>query len=59
VASSDPLIGAPVSHALPGSEVVIMEGRGHNTLLFDEEVARVVERRVLARRRPRGDPSLA
>jgi pimeloyl-ACP methyl ester carboxylesterase len=59
IAGIDPLIGAPVSHALPGSEVVIMEGRGHNTLLFDEEVARVVERRVLGRRLPRGESSLA
>lgn len=53
IAASDAILGSPVSHALPGSEVVIMEGRGHNTLLFDEEAARVVERRVLARRRPR------
>jgi triacylglycerol lipase len=59
IAATDPLIGAPVSHALPGSDVVIMEGLGHNTLLFDEDVARVVERRVLDRRRPRGEQSLA
>lgn len=50
IAESDGIISSPVSHALPGSEVVIMRGRGHNTLLFDEEVARVVERRVLERR---------
>lgn len=52
IAASDAIVAAPVSHALPGGEVVVMEGRGHNTLLFDEEVARIVERRILARRAP-------
>jgi pimeloyl-ACP methyl ester carboxylesterase len=50
VAEADTLLPAPRSHALPGGDVIVMEGRGHNTLLFDEDVARAVERRVLAAR---------
>lgn len=49
IAASDVIVPAPVSHALPGGEVAVMEGRGHNTLLFDAEVARIIERRVLSR----------
>jgi pimeloyl-ACP methyl ester carboxylesterase len=48
VAGADTLLQAPVSHALPGGDVLVMEDRGHNTLLFDEDVARAVERRVLS-----------
>ncbi|MCK6591646.1 MAG: putative lipase [Polyangiaceae bacterium] len=44
---------APVSHALPGGEVLLMEGRGHNALLYDAEVAGHIERRILAIPRPR------
>jgi triacylglycerol lipase len=51
IAGADTLVESPVAHALPGGEVVVMEGRGHNTLLFDDEVARAVERRILERRR--------
>lgn len=51
VAGADNLVETPVSHALPGGDVLVMEGRGHNTLLFDDEVARAVERRILERRR--------
>jgi triacylglycerol lipase len=51
VAGADTLVKAPATHALPGGEVVVMEGRGHSTLLFDDEVARVIERRVLETRR--------
>ena len=51
VAGADTLLQSPVSHALPGGDVLVMEGRGHNTLLFDDEVARAVEQRVLATRR--------
>jgi triacylglycerol lipase len=47
IAGADTLVIAPVSHALPGGDVKVMDGRGHNTLLFDDEVARVVERRIL------------
>ena len=50
VAAADAFIRWPIAHALPGGEVMVMEGRGHNTLLFDEEVARIVAQRVLARR---------
>lgn len=50
IAGADSLVKSPVSHALPCGEVVVMRGLGHNTLLFDEQVARVIERRVLALR---------
>lgn len=50
VAGADTLVKSPVAHALPGGDVLVMEARGHNTLLFDDEVARAVERRVLERR---------
>jgi triacylglycerol lipase len=50
VAGADSLVDAPRAHALPGGDVVVVEQRGHNTLPFDEEVARLVERRVLAQR---------
>jgi pimeloyl-ACP methyl ester carboxylesterase len=39
-----------VAHALPGGDVLVMDARGHNALLFDEEVARAVEQRILSRR---------
>jgi pimeloyl-ACP methyl ester carboxylesterase len=48
IAASDVIVPAPISHALPGGEVALMEGRGHNALLFDAEVAGLIERRVLA-----------
>ena len=51
IAGADTLIESPVAHALPGGEVLVMEARGHNTLLFDEGVALALERRVLERRR--------
>jgi pimeloyl-ACP methyl ester carboxylesterase len=50
VAGADTLVESPVAHALPGGEVKVLEGRGHNTLLFDDEAARTVEARVLRRR---------
>jgi len=50
IAGADTLVDAPVAHALPGSDVRVMDGRGHNSLLFDEETARAVELRVLSRR---------
>lgn len=49
IAGSDAMARSPVAHALPVGEVVVLEGRGHNTLLFDDEVARLVEDRVLSR----------
>jgi pimeloyl-ACP methyl ester carboxylesterase len=54
VAGADTLLQAPVSHALPGGDVLVMEGRGHNTLLFDDDVAGAVERRILEARSRRG-----
>jgi triacylglycerol lipase len=50
IAGADNLVDAPVTHALPGGDIVVMEARGHNTLLFDDEVARVVVARILERR---------
>jgi hypothetical protein len=51
IAGADNVIAAPISHALPGGDVLVMDGRGHNTLLFDADVARAVEQRILERRR--------
>jgi triacylglycerol lipase len=50
IAGSDGMVQSPVSHALPGGEVIVLAGRGHNTLLFDPEAAAIIERRVLAMR---------
>jgi pimeloyl-ACP methyl ester carboxylesterase len=50
VAGADTLVRSPIAHALPGGEVRVMEARGHNTLLFDPEVAALVARRVVERR---------
>lgn len=55
VAGADTLVESPVAHALPGGDVLVMEARGHNALLFDAEVARAVELRVLSRRGGRAD----
>lgn len=54
IAAEDRFVEAPEEHALPGGEVLVLEGRGHNGLLYDAEVTRAVEQRVLARRAPRG-----
>ncbi len=51
IAGADSLVKSPIAHALPGGEVILMKDRGHNTLLFDDEVARVVEQRILDARR--------
>jgi pimeloyl-ACP methyl ester carboxylesterase len=50
VAGEDVLHRSPISHALPSGELVVLEGRGHNAVLFDKEAIRLVERRVLERR---------
>ena len=52
VAEGDALVRSPVGHALPGGEVIVMEGLGHNTLLFDDAVATLVARRVRSKRPP-------
>lgn len=54
VAHDDVLLGSPLSHALPGGEVVLLRGRGHNALLFDDEVASLVVERVLGATRSYG-----
>ncbi|MDW8252163.1 MAG: hypothetical protein RMJ98_22940 [Myxococcales bacterium] len=51
VAKEDLLVTPPQSAAFPGSEVIELEGVGHNGLLFDERVAQVVIEKILARRR--------
>ncbi len=51
IAATDAVLRSPVSHALPGGEVIVMQGQGHNTLLFDEEVAQIALRRILGRLR--------
>jgi triacylglycerol lipase len=50
IAGDDTLVTPPIAHALPGGEVRLMTGRGHNALLFDDEVAAIVARRILDRR---------
>lgn len=42
VASHDQLVSPTWSAAYPHGDVVIAQGRGHNALLFDKDVARVV-----------------
>ena len=57
IAAEDAILSAPVTHALPSGEVVLLQGRGHNALLFDDEARGIVERRILASRKeatPRG-----
>lgn len=50
VAAADMLVTPPHSAAFPGSEVVVLDGVGHNGLLFDERAARLVSQKILARR---------
>jgi alpha-beta hydrolase superfamily lysophospholipase len=51
VAGSDRLISGFTRAVFPGHEAVILHGRGHNSLLYDEEVIRVVVDRVKQSRR--------
>jgi triacylglycerol lipase len=46
VAGDDKLIVGEKNATFPDGEVIVMRGRGHNTLLFDDEVARVVIDRI-------------
>ncbi|WP_050435943.1 hypothetical protein [Chondromyces crocatus] len=55
IAGADGLMRAPRAHALPGGDVRVMEGRGHSALLFDEEVAGILVRRVLERAAQRSE----
>lgn len=52
LAGGDNVVRPPLMHALPGGDVVVLEELGHNTLLFDEEAARLVKERVAMRRAP-------
>jgi pimeloyl-ACP methyl ester carboxylesterase len=47
VAENDAVVGAPLSHALPGGDVVMIRGCGHNTMLFCDRTAEHVERRIV------------
>ena len=47
VAEHDAVVGAPLSHALPGGDVTLIRGCGHNGMLFHDEVAKRIEQRVL------------
>jgi hypothetical protein len=58
IAASDAITGSPISHALPGGEVVVLSGRGHNALLFDDEAIGIVERRILSGRKERKPSSI-
>lgn len=51
VAGRDQFVRPPLAHALPGGDVHVLSGRGHNALLFDDEVARLVVQRVAKARR--------
>jgi triacylglycerol lipase len=46
VAEHDHLVRPPLAHALPGGEVRIVPGLGHNAMLFAPEVGRIVADRV-------------
>jgi pimeloyl-ACP methyl ester carboxylesterase len=50
LAGGDTVVRPPLVHALPGGDVVVLEERGHNTLLFDDEAARLVKERIAAAR---------
>lgn len=50
IASDDALVRPPIAHALPGGEVAVLPGRGHNALLFDEDAHRRVVSAVRRRR---------
>ena len=47
-AGEDVVTGSPHAHALPYGEHVVIQGIGHNTILFDEDAMSHVERRVLS-----------
>ncbi|MEZ4297855.1 MAG: alpha/beta hydrolase family protein [Polyangiaceae bacterium] len=49
LAGADNVVRPPLAHALPGGDVLVLEGRGHNTLLFDDEAARAVKERIRLR----------
>lgn len=48
IAAEDGVAGCPVSHALPGFEVLVVDRCGHNALLYEPRALAAVEARVLA-----------
>lgn len=52
VAENDAVVKAPMSHALPGGDVTLIRRCGHNTMLFHDQTADHVTRRVLELSRP-------
>lgn len=48
IAKEDHMIPAPLSHALPGGEVLVLDATGHNALLFDPRVEEAIARRVVS-----------
>ncbi len=48
LAADDQFVSSPMSHTLASGEVELISECAHNTLLFDERVLAIVERRVLA-----------
>lgn len=54
IAGEDSFVRTPVAHALPGGDVEVVPGLGHNALLYDDRVMELVAARIRTRR---GDPS--
>ncbi len=52
VAEHDHMVDTPMAHVLPGGDVTLIRKCGHNALLYHEEAAALVERRVLEHARP-------
>jgi pimeloyl-ACP methyl ester carboxylesterase len=48
ISREDHMIPAPLSHALPGGEVLVLEATGHNALLFDRRVEDAIATRVVS-----------
>jgi len=48
VAREDHMIPVPLSHALPGGELLVLDGTGHNALIYDARVHGAIADRVLA-----------
>ena len=46
LASDDAVLGSPRSHALPGGDVVVVDGCGHNGMLYHEGALEALEERV-------------
>ena len=49
-AGADRLVVGVRNAVFPRSDAIVLEGRGHNSLLFDEEVVRIVAGRIRSRR---------